>query len=102
MENQVNISECIANKSMSQAKMQEFICHKHVHAIPMCRGSYNKVRGWEIPSNESPSDDGYLVVYNLGTDDEYVSWSPKHIFDDGYSEFRLDKIRPALTCRALL
>lgn len=82
----VNLADCIANKAMSIVLMQEYDCHKKVHALPMNRGLYNTVRGWKIPENENPSDDGYLVVYNRGTDDEYVSWSPKHVFDDGCKE----------------
>ena len=84
MSEQVNISDLIKNKSMSLIKIEKFACHKIVSAMPMSRGVYNSVRGWEIPEN--PSDDGYLVVYNIGSDDEYVSWSPKHIFDDGYKK----------------
>jgi hypothetical protein len=62
-----------------------YTCHKVVHARPLTRGSYNIYRGWDIPDDEDPEDPGYLVVYNLGTNDHYESWSPKHIFDDGYS-----------------
>lgn len=83
---QVNVADCIENKSMSHVAMKKYNCHKQVHGLPMNRGVYNKVRGWEIPDNEDPKDDGYLVVYNIGTSDEYVSWSPKKIFDGGYSE----------------
>ena len=83
---QVNVSDCIKNKCMSSVKMDKFKCHKEVHGLPMTRGVYNKVRGWEIPKDEDPKDAGYLVTYNMGTDDEYVSWSPKHVFDDGYAK----------------
>lgn len=64
--------------------LQEYQCHKKVHAKPMTRGDYNR-----ISSNESggdPLDDGYYVVYGLGTADEYRSWSPKKQFENGYSE----------------
>ena len=81
---QVNIADCIKNKSMSGVLMDKFKCHKEVHAIPMNRGVYSRARGLEEPGD--PSSDGYLVVYNRGTSDEYVSWSPKHVFDDGYSK----------------
>lgn len=60
--------------------------HKQVHARPMTRGEYNTYRGWQIPADENPEDPGYLVVYNRGTEDHYESWSPKHVFDDGYTE----------------
>lgn len=86
MSNSVNLKDCIENKSMSSVLMDEYQCHKKVHMLPMNRGVYNKVRGWTVPENENPNDDGYLVVYNRGTNDEYVSWSPKHIADDGYSK----------------
>lgn len=63
----------------------KYKCHKEVHAEPMTRGEYNKYRGWQIPANENPEEDGYLVVYNKETADHHESWSPKHVFDDGYS-----------------
>jgi len=52
----------------------------------MARGDYNDYKGWKIPADENPDDEGYLVIYNRGTEDHYESWSPKHIFDDGYTE----------------
>ena len=65
--------------------MQLYQCHKQVHAEPMKRGDYNTFRGWTIPADENPEDEGYKVIYGLGTPDEYVSWSPKKQFDDGYA-----------------
>lgn len=65
-------------------KMYE--CHKRVHAKPMNRGDYNQLRGWDIPANENPADPGYLVIYNRDMDDEYISWSPANIFENGYAE----------------
>lgn len=83
-ETAVDLRACINNKAMSHVAMPRYGCHKEVHALPMTRGVYNKVRGWIIPENEEPADEGYLVVYSCGTSDEYVSWSPKHVFDYGY------------------
>jgi len=72
---------------MTDAKdLKHYQSHKTVHAKPMSRGDYNKFKGWEIPAEENPADEGYQVVYNLNTPDEYISWSPKHIFDAGYNE----------------
>ena len=48
-----------------------------VEAKPMTRGEYNKYRGWNIPANENPSDDGYVVHYPDG----YISWCPKAQFE---------------------
>ena len=66
--------------------MKLYRSHKQVHAEPMARGDYNDYKGWKIPADENPDDEGYLVIYNRGTEDHYESWSPKHIFDDGYTE----------------
>jgi len=43
----------------------------------MTRGDYNEYRGWTIPEDENPQDDGYLVKYPEG----YESWCPKDVFD---------------------
>ena len=62
--------------------MKQYIGTKVIQARPMTRGEYNKYRGWPIPADESPYDDGYLVAYP----DDYVSWSPKDVFEDAYCE----------------
>ena len=68
------------------AEIKLYQSHKKVHARPMCRGEYNAYRGWKVPADENPEDPGYLVIYNKDTVDHYESWSPKHVFDDGYTE----------------
>jgi hypothetical protein len=70
---------------MSQVAFIKYQCHKQVHASPMNRGQYNLYRGWQIPADENPADEGYLVVYNMGTPEHYESWSPKGVFDGGYT-----------------
>lgn len=65
--------------------MKHYQSHKKVHAEPMSRGAYNKYRGWVMPEGDNPEDEGYLVVYNKGTDLHYESWSPKLQFDEGYT-----------------
>lgn len=62
--------------------MKTYIGIKKIEAEPMNRGDYNKYRGWTIPADENPADDGYLVKYPDG----YESWSPKSAFDEAYSE----------------
>lgn len=69
------------------SELKYYECHKRVHARTMTRGQYNGYRGWTMPEGENGEDPGYLVVYNKGTEDHYESWSPKHVFEDGYSEF---------------
>ena len=55
---------------------QKYIGVKIVEAKPMTRGDYNTYRGWSMPVNENPADEGYLVIYPDG----YQSWCPKPQF----------------------
>ena len=55
----------------------KYIRMHQVEAEPMTRGYYNKFRGWTIPANENPADEGYKVTYPDG----YVSWCPKEQFE---------------------
>lgn len=63
---------------------------KTVEASPMTRGVYNEYRGWTLPLNENPDDQGYLVEYTDGgkANDSrhagYISWSPKDVFERSY------------------
>lgn len=63
--------------------MKKYIGTKVVKAEPMTRGEYNNYRGWIIPEDENPADEGYLVKYP----DNYESWSPKAVFESAYHCF---------------
>lgn len=63
--------------------MKKYIGTKVIMAKPMTRGEYNLYRGWKIPADENPADDGYLVKYS----DDYVSWSPMEQFEKAYRCF---------------
>ena len=41
---------------------------------------YNERRGWQMPLDEDPNEQGYMVFYPDG----YVSWSPKDVFEEAY------------------
>lgn len=43
--------------------MTQHIGVKLINAYPMTRLAYNDFRGWELPSDENGSDEGYLVEY---------------------------------------
>lgn len=45
---------------------------KFVDAKSMTLGKYNEYRGWEIPADEDPMAEGYIVQYP----DMYISWCP--------------------------
>ena len=70
--------------------MESYIGTKRINAKPMNRLDYNKLRGWELPSNEDGADEGYLVEYvdggvaNTPEYDGYISWSPKDVFQKSY------------------
>ena len=46
----------------------------------MTLGAYNAYRKWDMPKDEDPFKDGYLVTYPGG----YESWSPVDVFEDAY------------------
>lgn len=60
--------------------MERYVGTKIIQAKPMTRGEYNLFRGWTIPADEKPCDEGYLVQY----EDGYISWSPKATFEESY------------------
>lgn len=68
--------------------MRKYVGTKIIEAKEMNRGDYNKYRGWTIPENENPNDEGYLVRYSDG----YESWSPKKQFDEAYREYDESKL----------
>ena len=70
--------------------MQQYTGTKVIKAKEMSRGEYNKLRGWVTPSDENPEDAGYLVEYvgqgnpNHTDFSNYISWSPKKVFEEAY------------------
>ena len=85
--------------------MKKYIGVKEIKAIPMKRGEYNKYRGWGIPVDESPDDDGFLVEYIDGGQANhpghtgYISWSPKDVFERAYR--RVDGLTFGLAIEAM-
>lgn len=71
--------------------LETYVGTKVVHAVPMSRGDYNALRGWEVPVDENPADAGYLVEYTDGGGPSvpgfpgYVSWSPADVFERSYT-----------------
>ena len=82
--------------------MNKYSGTKEVMAKPMTRGDYNAYRGWEMPQNENPNENGYLVEYldspnkNHEAHDNYISWSPKDVFDRSYRDISDFKSRVVL------
>jgi len=80
--------------------MNKFIGTKEVKARPLNLGPYNALRGWDLPKDENPDTEGYLVEYldspnkNHPDYDNYISWSPKDVFEKSYkiSETFIDRL----------
>jgi hypothetical protein len=70
--------------------MNRFVGLKLINAKAMSRADYNALRGWSVPVDENPEDDGYLVEYidggmaNHPGFSGYISWSPKDVFERAY------------------
>lgn len=70
--------------------MNQYIGVKLINAKPMNRLAYNQLRGWEVPVDENPDDEGFLVEYldggkpNHKDFEGYISWSPKDVFERAY------------------
>ena len=70
--------------------MKKYVGTKKLKAIPMNKEEYCQYRQWEVPLNENPKEEGYLVEYLDGgkPNDErhlgYISWSPKDVFEKAY------------------
>lgn len=70
--------------------MKRYIGVKQINAKPMTRREYNNLRGWTVPADENPLDDGFLVEYvdggkaNHPDFEGYVSWSPADVFARAY------------------
>lgn len=80
-------------------KLKEYISHKRVHAEPMTYCLYlvfthdNPFFRCSVIDAVKGANEGYHMVYDLGTDEEYHSWQPKEKLEDGYSLFA-DKTDP--------
>lgn len=63
--------------------MKLYIGTKVLNAKPMTRGEYNAYRGWTLPADENPADEGYLTDNGSG----HIQWQPKDVFEDGFAPF---------------
>ena len=61
-------------------RAKTYIGLKQVVAATLNLGDYNEYRGWDLPADEIPETEGYVIQYPDG----YESWSPKEQFEDAY------------------
>lgn len=80
---------------MDNSKMGLYRGTKELKAWPMTKAEYVEYRGWEMPTDEDPTEAGYLVEYldngkaNHLEHSGYVSWSPADVFEHTY--YRTDQ-----------
>jgi hypothetical protein len=75
--------------------MEKYLGVKLIEAEAMNLGDYNKFKGWEIPKDENSQREGYKVKYS----DDYISWSPKEVFEEAYR--KIDRLTFGLAVEAL-
>lgn len=68
-----------------------YIGTKCVNGFRMNKETYCKLRGWDLPANEDPLEEGYLVEYPDSKSNHpqfrgYISWSPKSAFETAYHD----------------
>lgn len=61
--------------------MGEYINIARVFAKEMTRGEYNKYRGWDVPADENPLDDGYIIENFLKSERIGITWMEKKAFE---------------------
>lgn len=76
----------------TKINFRNYIGTKSLLAFPMTKGDYCKLRNWDLPANEEPGEDGYLVEYpdSLSNHPDfrgYISWSPKAVFEAAYNSY---------------
>lgn len=62
--------------------MKRYVGMVYIGAKPMCRGTYNDLRGWNIPTDENPMDEGYIVQQPGGN----ITWYPKAELEEVYKD----------------
>lgn len=70
---------------------KNYIGTKTINGFPMNKVDYCKLRGWDVPANENPLEEGYLVEYPDSKSNHeqfrgYISWSPKAAFEAAYRD----------------
>ena len=67
-----------------------YIGTKTLKAAALTLGKYNTLQGWQLPGDQDPTTEGYLVEYldggkpNHKDYEGYISWSPKDVFEASY------------------
>lgn len=72
--------------------MKIYIGCEQVKARAMTRGEYNKIRGWTVPVDENPNDEGY-VIKRFVDGKVHINWFPKNEFEKTYVKMGVEPLR---------
>ena len=72
--------ETIKTYQKVRNRMEKYIGTKMIEVRVMNRGEYNKYRGWSLPRNENPEDEGYFVKYQDGYEVAREGWNGKGMY----------------------
>ena len=76
--------------------MKSYIGKKIISAKPCCKESFEHQKktnfDGSIPESEGNETSGYMVVYPNPDGTQYVSWSPKDVFERSYRELYAEEI----------
>lgn len=73
-------------QTLTRLPLEPYIGSKIIEACPMELDRYNSYYNKVVPSTEG--NEGYVVFYP----DDYVSWSPKSIFEEAYRKLNSSEI----------
>ena len=63
-------------------RLDRVTVHARISAEPTSRGDYCLSRGWDMPADENPLDEGYKVSYHDA--DGYTTWLPAHVAERAF------------------
>lgn len=63
---------------------KSYVTQEAVWAHPMTRGAYNEYRGWTLPDDEDPEDDGFIIRR-----DGHNTWMPAEVFESKFKQIDL-------------
>lgn len=81
------------NVKVEEGLMLDYIGTKKIKAVLTTKREYYDYRGWNVPEDEDPNEEVYLVEYEVDPKSKpnhdshrgYISMSPKHVFEKAYN-----------------
>jgi hypothetical protein len=78
-ESQESAEDLMKKKAGPESRLQSYVGCKIIQAEPMTHSKWLFSQG-KLQDNQETAGDGYMVIY----EDNYRSWSPKHVFERCY------------------